>query len=106
MNISNTSISYDKEIRKSLKLLLSNGEMQFQTFLNEQVIDRTMCIDAPIKKNNYKLPRTTNDAIKAEKKKLIYAPILNKIRESICVRTEQANELFKIHCITVANLIY
>ena len=40
VNISNTSISYDKETRKSLKLLLSNGEAQFQTFLNERLIDR------------------------------------------------------------------
>ena len=42
VNISNTSISYDEETRKSLKLLLSYGEAQFQTFLNERLIDRTM----------------------------------------------------------------
>ena len=69
---------------------------QFQTVLNERLIDRAMSIDAPIKKNNYKLPRTTNDAVKVEKKKLICArAILNKIQESIRIRTEQANELFK-----------
>ena len=92
VNISNTSISYDEETRKSLKLLLSNGEAQFQTFLNERLIDRTMNIDSPIKNNNHKLPRTTNDAVKSEKKKkLIYVTA----RETIRVRTEQANELFK-----------
>ena len=91
VNISNTSVSYDEETRKSLKLLLSNGEAQFQTFLNEQLIDRTMSIDALIKKKYF-----TNDAVIAEKKKLICdSAILNKIRESIRVRTEQANELFK-----------
>ena len=80
VNISNTSISYEKETSNSLKLLFSNAEAQFQTLLNSQVIDRTMSIDAPLKKNNYKLPRTTKDAVKAEKKKLIYAhAILNKI---------------------------
>ena len=58
------------------------------------------------KKNNYKLPRTTNDAIKAEKKKLIYAPaILNKIREFMCVRTEQANDLFKTELFDFAQSI-
>ena len=30
-----------------------------------------MSIYAPLKKNNYKLTRTTKDAVKAEKKKLI-----------------------------------
>ena len=50
VNISNTSISYDEEARKSLKLLISNGESQFQTFLNERLIGRTMRIDAPVKK--------------------------------------------------------
>ena len=65
-----------------------------------------MSIDAPIKKKNYKLPKTRNDAVKAEKKKLIYAPaILNKIRESIRVRTEQANELFKTELFDVAQSI-
>ena len=39
VKISNTSISYDKETRKSLKLLLSNGEAQFQIFLNERLIE-------------------------------------------------------------------
>ena len=44
--------------------------------------------------------------VKAEKKKLIYAPvILNKIRESIRVRTEQANELFKTELFDVAQSI-
>ena len=106
MNISNTSISYDKETRKSLKLLLTNGEAQFQTFLNERLIDRTMSIEAPRKKNNYKLPRITKDAVKAEKKKLIYATvILNKVRESIHVITEQANELFKTELFNVAHSI-
>ena len=65
-----------------------------------------MSIDAPIKKNNDKLPRTTNDAVKAEKKKLIYTPaILTKIRESIRVRTEQTNELFKTKLSDVAQSI-
>ena len=72
-------------------MLLSNGEAQFQMFLNERLIDRTMSIDALIKRKYF-----TNDAVIAEKKKLICDPaILNKIRESIRVRTEQANELFK-----------
>ena len=80
MNISNTSISYNEETRKSSKLLLSNGNAQFQTVLNKRLVDRTMRIDAPIKKSNYKLPRTTNDVVKVEKKKLIYAhAILNKL---------------------------
>ena len=65
-----------------------------------------MSIDAPIKMNNYKLPRNTNDAVKAGKKELIYAPaILNKIRESIRVRTEQANELFKTELFDVVQSI-
>ena len=34
-------------------------------FLNERLIDRTTSIDAPIKKSNYNLPRTSNDAVKA-----------------------------------------
>ena len=116
VNISNASISL-----KSLKLLLSNGEVQFQMFLHERLIGSTKSIDAPVKESNYKSPRTTNDAVKAEKKKLIYAPaILNKIREFLRVRIEQANQLFKpelfdvaqsiaemkIHSIIVANLIY
>ena len=102
VNISSASIFYDEEARKSLKLLFSNGEAQFQTFLNERLIDRTMSIDAPMKKSNYKL-RTTNDAFRAEKKKLIHAPaILNKIRESIGVRTKQANELFKTELFDIA----
>ena len=77
--------------------------VQFQTVLNERLIDRTISIDAPTKKNNYKLPRTTNDAVKAEKKKLICArAILNKIRESVRIRTEQANKLFKTELFDVA----
>ena len=104
VNISNAS--YDEETRKSLKLLISNGKEQFQMFLDERIIDRNMSIDALIKKNNYKLPRTTNDAVKAEIKKLIYAPsILNKIRESIRVKTEQANELFKTELFDVTQSI-
>ena len=55
-----------------------------------------MSADTSIKKNNNKLPRTTKDTVKAEKWKLIYShTILNKIRESTRVRTEQANALFK-----------
>ena len=65
-----------------------------------------MNIDAPIKKNTYELPRTTNDTVKAEKKKQIYAPaILNKIREFKRVRTEQTNELFKTELSDVAQSI-
>ena len=65
-----------------------------------------MSIDAPIKMNNYKLPRNTNDAVKAGKKELIYAPAtLNKIRESIRVRIEQANELFKTELFDVVQSI-
>ena len=65
-----------------------------------------MSADTPIKKKNNKLPRTTKDAVKAEKKKLIYShAILNKIRESIRVRTEQANELFKTELFDVAQSI-
>ena len=52
VNISNASISYDEETKKSLKLCLNNGEKQFQTFVNERSIDRTISIDALIKKNN------------------------------------------------------
>ena len=103
VNISNASISYDEETRKSLNLCLSNGEEQFQTLVNERLIDRTMSIDALIKKNNYKLPTTTNYTVKVENMKLVYAPaILNKMRESIRVRTEQANELFKTELFDVA----
>ena len=53
------------------------------------------------KKNSYKLPRTTNDVVKVEKNKLVYAlGILNKIQESI--RFEKANELFKTELFDVA----
>ena len=65
-----------------------------------------MSIDAPLKKNNYKLPRTAKDVVKAEKKKLIYAhAILNKIWEFIRVRTEQADELFKMELFDVVQSI-
>ena len=65
-----------------------------------------MSVDAPIKKNNHKLPRTTNDVVKAEKKKLIYAPtILKKARESIRVRTEQAIEFIKTELFAVVQSI-
>ena len=50
VNISNTSVFYDEEIKKSLKLILSEGEAQFQMFLKERLIDRTKYVDAPIKK--------------------------------------------------------
>ena len=100
---SNTSISYDEETTNSLKLLLSDGKAPFQAFLNERLIDITMSINATIKKSNYKLLRTTNDTVKAEKKKLRYTPaILNKIREPIHVTTEQANQLFKTELFEVA----
>ena len=39
-----------QETRKSLKLLLNNVEVQVQASLNEQLINRTMSLDAPIKK--------------------------------------------------------
>ena len=85
VNISNTSVFYDEEIKTSLKVILREGEAQFQMFLKERLIDRTKSVDAPIKKNNYKLPRTANDAMKEKEKKLIYSPaIMNKLRE--CLR--------------------
>ena len=69
--------------------------MQFQEFLNKRLINRNKSIDAPIRKNNYKLPRNLNDAMKEEIKNLTYFPsVLNKIREVILVRKSQANELF------------
>ena len=93
VNISNTSVFYNDEIKKSLKLILSKGEAQFQMYLKEQLIDRTKSVDAPIKKSNYKLPKTANDAIK---EKLTYSPaIMNKLRECIRVRAGKAEELFK-----------
>ena len=55
-NISNTSISYGEDIKTSLHSLLRNGEIQFQEFLNERLINKSKSIDALIKKNNYKLP--------------------------------------------------
>ena len=70
VNISNTSISYGAEIQNSLQSLLRNGKMQFQEFLNERLINRNKSIDAPIRKNNYKLPINLNDAMKEEMKKL------------------------------------
>ena len=48
VNVSNTSVFYDEEIKKSLKLILSEGEAQFQMFLKERLIDRTKSVDAPI----------------------------------------------------------
>ena len=93
VNISNTSVFYNDEIKKSLKLILSKGEAQFQMYLKEQLIDRTKSVDAPIKKNNYKLPKIANDAIK---EKLTYSPaIMNKLRECIRVQAGKAKELFK-----------
>ena len=50
VNISNTSVFYNDEIKKSLKLILSKGEAQFQMYLKEQLIDRIKSVDAPIKK--------------------------------------------------------
>ena len=50
VNISNTSVFYDEEIKNSLKLILSEGEAQFQMFLKERLIDRAKYVDAPIKK--------------------------------------------------------
>ena len=70
VNISNTFISYGAEIQNSLQSLLRNGKMQFQEFLNERLINRNKSIDAPIRKNNYKLPINLNDAMKEEMKKL------------------------------------
>ena len=46
-----------------------------------------------LKKNNYKLPKNANDAIK---EKLTYSPaIMNKLRECIRVQAGKAKELFK-----------
>ena len=51
-------------------------------FLKERLIDRIKSEDAPIKKNNYKLPRTANDAMKEKEKKLIYSPaIMNELEK-------------------------
>ena len=52
VNISNTSVFYNEEIKKWLKLILSEREAQFQMFLKERLIDRIKSVDAPIKKNN------------------------------------------------------
>ena len=60
--------------------------MQFQEFLNERLINRNTSIDAPIRKNNYKLPRNLYDAMKEEMKKLTYPlSFLNEMREVIHV---------------------
>ena len=48
--------------------------MQFQEFLNERLINRNKSIDVPTRKNNYKLLRNLNDAMKEEMKKLTYPP--------------------------------
>ena len=80
--------------------------MQFQEFLNERLINRNKSIDAPIRKNNYKLPRNLNDAMKEEIKNLTYFPsVLNKIREVILVRKSQAIELFQRELFNVAESI-
>ena len=80
--------------------------MQFQEFLNERLINRNKSIDAPIRKNNYKLPRNLNDAMKEEIKNLTYFPsVLNKIREVILVRKSQAIELFQTELFNVAESI-
>ena len=103
VNISNTSVFYNDEIKKSLKLILSKGEAQFQMYLKEQLIDRIKSVDAPIKKNNYKLPKNANDAIK---EKLTYSPaIMNKLRECIRVRAGKAEELFKTELFNVTQSI-
>ena len=82
VNISNTSVFYNEGIKKWLKLILSERQAQFQMFLKERLIDRIKSVDAPIKKNNYKLPRTANDAIKEKEKKLIYSPaIMNELEK-------------------------
>ena len=82
VNISNTSVFYNEKIKKWLKLILSEREAQFQMFLKERLIDRIKSVDAPIKKNNYKLPRTANDAMKEKEKKLIYSPaIMNELEK-------------------------
>ena len=62
VNISNTSV------------WSRSGEMQFQEFLNERLINRNKSIDVPTRKNNYKLLRNLNDAMKEEMKKLTYPP--------------------------------
>ena len=105
VNISNTSVFYNEEIKKPLKLTLSEGQAQAQ-FLKEPLIDRTKSVDAPIKKNNYKLPRTPNDVMKEKEKKLIYSPaIMNKLRKCIRVRAGKAEELFKTELFNVAQSI-
>ena len=89
-----------------MKLILSEREAQFQMFLKERLIDRIKSVDAPIKKNNYKLPRTANDAMKEREKKLIYSPaIMNKLRECIRVRAGKAEELFKTELFNVTQSI-
>ena len=83
VNISNTSVFYDEEIKKIFKTHPQEGEAQFQMFLQERLIDRTKSVDAPARNNNYKLPRTANDAMTKKENKLIYLIELCNVAQSI-----------------------
>ena len=50
VNISNTSVFYDEEIKNIFKTHPQEGEVQFQMFLQERLIDRTKSVDLQLKK--------------------------------------------------------
>ena len=118
LNISNISISYDEETRKSL---LGNGEGQVQTFLNEQLIDRNMSIDAPIKRTTINYEELLTMSLK-QKRRNWYMPLLfwTKYENSYVLELNKQMIYLKrsslmlpkvlptmqIHSIIVANLIY
>ena len=70
--ISNTPIYLmTKKQESHYSCFLVMERPNFKRFLHERAIDRTQSIDATINYNDYKLPGTAYDALKAEKKKLI-----------------------------------
>ena len=90
----NNSISFDKEIEKSITKLEQMGQRQFEEFFEEQLVLAKKLIDDFIKSNNMKLPGKSNFQ-KSKPRKVLTPVTVCKLKSSFQCKQKEVLELFQ-----------
>ena len=90
----NNSLSFPPSVSLGLKELLTTGEEQVKTFIEERLLTQKVSINATISKNNFPLLKREQQ-IKRCNEVNLGAPFMNKLRSAVVHRPVQAEEFFK-----------
>ena len=85
-----TSLTFPDSVSNQLKVILSSGEAQFKSFLNDRLIQQRVPLTQKISLNKFQLLGSKETAPSLD----LSATFMNKLRRAVKHRPEKAAEFF------------